>query len=418
MKAKYLKLGLLLTIAQSAALNPCFAQTANNAEATIVVASAFVMPTLQMAQAKRRLAKGDATLKPALARLVKEADAALKLQPLSVMDKRLTPPSGDKHDYMSIAPYLWPNPDTPDGLPYVRRDGKVNPEYHSDATDFDSLQKMERAVESLIWAYYFTGNEAYAKRASRQLRVWFLDPATKMNPSVKFGQAVPGQNEGRAAGFIETAGLQSMVAALPLLDTSPSWTAQDKQQMQQWLGEFVDWSLSSEIGQKEGRSNNNHGTWYDVQVARFALYADKPAIARQILQSVPAHRIDRQIKPDGKQPAELARTKSFNYSSMNLRAFFELAEMADGMGLDLWNYKGKDGQSLRAALDYIAPYADPVNDWPHEQIVGMDMSYTLLPLLRRGAFYYQEPRYEQLIDKMTDDDIASDRFQLRFPPAQ
>jgi hypothetical protein len=52
-----------------------------------------------------------------------EADKAMKTGPFSVMQKSIMPPSGDKHDYMSWAPYFWPNPDTPNHLPYIRRDG-------------------------------------------------------------------------------------------------------------------------------------------------------------------------------------------------------------------------------------------------------------------------------------------------------
>ncbi len=419
MKAKTITCGLLIAISLNGlTLTQCAAQTANNAEATKRVVSAFAMPTIEMAQSKARLANGDTELQSAFMRLVEDANKALKVKPMSVMDKTLTPDSGDKHDYMSIAPYWWPNPNTPDGMPYIRKDGKVNPEYHSDATDFDSLQKMTKTVSSLTLAYYFTGKENYADHAAKMLRAWFLAPQTRMNPSVNYGQAVPSQNMGRPAGLIETARWSGMVELLPLLESSPSWTADDKRGLQKWFGELADWALTSEIGQKEGRSNNNHGTWYDVQIARFALYAGKPEVARRVLERVAPNRIDRQITAEGKQPAELGRTKSWNYSSMNLRAFFELAVMADGMGIDLWNYEGAKGQSLRVALDYIAPYADPADPWPHEQIARMDMSHTLLPLLRRGAHYYDEPRYEQLIGKMTEDDIASDRLQLMVPRAK
>lgn len=34
------------------------------------------------------------------------------------------PPSGDKHDYYTLAPDFWPNPNTTDGLPYVRKYGR------------------------------------------------------------------------------------------------------------------------------------------------------------------------------------------------------------------------------------------------------------------------------------------------------
>src|SRR5215472_9694899 len=60
-----------------------------------------------MAAAKAKLAAGDNSLKPALDRLLRDANRALEIKPPSVMDKRRVPPSGDKHDYMSQAPYFW-----------------------------------------------------------------------------------------------------------------------------------------------------------------------------------------------------------------------------------------------------------------------------------------------------------------------
>ena len=60
--------------------------------------------------------------------LIREADKNLTSNIITVMDKPMTPPSGDKHDYMSMGRYWWPNPATADGLPYIRKDGVVNPE--------------------------------------------------------------------------------------------------------------------------------------------------------------------------------------------------------------------------------------------------------------------------------------------------
>ena len=70
----------------------------------------------------------DPALKPALDELTRQADAALKVKPSSVMDKPEVPAGIDAHDYVSYAPYFWPNPDTKDGLPFVRHDGKRNRE--------------------------------------------------------------------------------------------------------------------------------------------------------------------------------------------------------------------------------------------------------------------------------------------------
>ena len=55
--------------------------------------------------------------------LISEANKALKYGPVSVMEKNEVPPSGSKHDYMSLAPYHWPDTTKKDGLPYMRKDG-------------------------------------------------------------------------------------------------------------------------------------------------------------------------------------------------------------------------------------------------------------------------------------------------------
>ena len=94
-----------------------------------------------------------------------EADKAMSEGPFSVMQKNATPSSGDKHDYMSLAPYFWPNPDTPNRLPYIRRDGERNPEIKQIA-DHENMSKMCNATRALALAYYLTGNEDYAARAA------------------------------------------------------------------------------------------------------------------------------------------------------------------------------------------------------------------------------------------------------------
>jgi hypothetical protein len=68
------------------------------------------MDAERLAQSRRRIQAQDAALQPAHQTLVQAATQALLTPPTSVMDKSKTPPSGDKHDYFSIGPYFWPNP--------------------------------------------------------------------------------------------------------------------------------------------------------------------------------------------------------------------------------------------------------------------------------------------------------------------
>ena len=148
-----------------------------------------------LATTQQRLRQKDASLQPALDRLRQDAEDALKVPPGSVMDKHRNPPSGDQHDYLSQAPYWWPDPQNPKG-PYIRHDGRQNPE-RLIGTDYALWSRISAAVETLGLAYYFTGNEAYAAHAAQLVRVWFLDPGTRMNPNINYGQYVPGLNEGR-----------------------------------------------------------------------------------------------------------------------------------------------------------------------------------------------------------------------------
>src|SRR5512142_174353 len=88
----------------------------------------FALDPMALREAKRLVAAGDRSLRPAVERLRRDAAAALGAGPFSVIQKSRVPPSGDKHDYLSFGPYWWPDPKKPNGLPYIRRDGEVNPE--------------------------------------------------------------------------------------------------------------------------------------------------------------------------------------------------------------------------------------------------------------------------------------------------
>ena len=70
----------------------------------------------------------DEKVELALKNLRTSADVALQSGPYSVTDKKITPPSGDKHDYLSYSRYWWPDPEKPEGLPYIRKDRVVNRE--------------------------------------------------------------------------------------------------------------------------------------------------------------------------------------------------------------------------------------------------------------------------------------------------
>lgn len=152
-------------------------------------------------------------------------------------------------------------------------------------------------------------------------------------------------------------------------------------------------------GHEEAAAKNNHGTYYDLQIACFAVYVDRPAIAREILEAAKQKRIAVQVEPDGRLPLELARTNSWSYSVMDLDGLTELATVADRQGIDLWNYRSPDGRTLRNAVLYLAPFAFSDRKWPDRQI-GAWTPESLFPVLRRAAPHYTDQEFTRVIARV------------------
>src|SRR5207253_11174927 len=217
----------------------------------------------QLRKSKERYHRGDVAVKAPLAQLIKAADSAMLVGPFTVMSKQRVPPSGNKHDYVSYAPYWWPDSTKPGGLPFIRRDGEVNQETRRDS-DVLRWYAFNDAFETLAQAYYFTDDVRYSDRAALLLRTWFLDPATRMNPNRKYGQAIPGVVEGRGIGLIDLRDFGRTLDAVSLIEASPSWSDTDDRALRAWLSEYTNWLKTSKNGVDEADEKNNHGTWYDV----------------------------------------------------------------------------------------------------------------------------------------------------------
>jgi hypothetical protein len=367
----------------------------------------FALDPVSLSQTKARIAKQDKTLSAALARLRREADEALRVGPFTVTAKQRVPPSGDKHDYLTLAPYWWPDPTKPDGLPYIRRDGELNPESKRD-TDNPRLNAMADAVETLALSYYFTGEENYANRAALLLRVWFIEKATKMNPNYEYAQAVMGHNNGRGAGLIDARNFIQVVDSIGLLAGSRAWTKADRQSVQDWFRAFTQWLQTSANGKEEAAARNNHGSWFAATLASFALFIGDEALARKTVETVKA-RIAWQIEADGRQPLELDRTRGMSYSLFNLNALLTVATIGDKVGVNLWEFQSKDGRSIRKAFEYLAPFVFDGKQWPHKQIIKWSPE-DYFALLRRAA---GKPGFQALAAKAPVPD-AAERFWLLY----
>ena len=324
----------------------------------------FLVDEVALTAAKKETAPA---FKNKISTLIQSADSVMDKGPFSVtFQKTRMAPTNDPHDYVSQAPYWWADPSKPDGKPYIRKDGKRNPEIYL-LHDRSQLGDMSSVVKKLALAYYYSNDEKYARRAETLLKVWFITPETRMNPNLNFGQYVPGVNEGRGIGIIETVGLINIPDAIALLKGS---TIDPKvvNGVKQWFVTYTSWLLNSENGKSEQSQTNNHGTNYDLQVADFALFTGNMALAKHIINDITIPRIDVQFTPEGAQPLELARTKSWDYTNMNLDAWVKLAILSNHIGTDLWHKEGSEGRGIKAAVNWLIPYASGQKPWTTEQI--------------------------------------------------
>jgi hypothetical protein len=374
----------------------------------------FTFEGQDLAIVRTRIAAADAATIAALEKLLRRADRELTAGPYSVTSSGPVPPNGDPRDYMSQAPYWWPNPKRRDGLPFVRRDGEVNPASHGG--DDDELTRLRNGVFDLSLAWQLTGDARYARRAAEFLRVWFIAPETRMKPRLKYAQYVPGLSDGRAAGIVESRKFLRVLDSVGMLAGSETWTAGDQREIERWFRDYLNWLRESERGDTERAEDNNHGTWYDAQATAFALFVGDKKRAREILDRASRKRFRQAIDDRGRPVHELERTRSLDYSLFNLDALMHLATLDEHLDRKLWKTNNNAGQGLAENVAWIAPYAAGQKRWPYEQIAPLK-SERIAINFRRAAVAYQSPYYEQISRGGTDpaDDSVAIELALVYP---
>jgi hypothetical protein len=369
---------------------------------------------------------GDPTVRTSLNNLLTQAKADLTAGPWSVMDKTQLPPSGDKHDYLSLAPYWWPTqpqtPSNPWGCPYVDRDGQVNPITKS-ITDHAERGLAFSAIYDLSLAWFYTGDVQYAQRAELDLRTWFLNPSSTMNPNMNYAQGIPCQVDGRGIGIIEFSyALTQVLDSAAILDEgAPGWTSADHAGITNWSSQFLTWLRTSSNGKNEAAAQNNHGSFYDMMSAALALYTGQRDLAKCIVVTAETKRIAVQIQADGVQPLELTRTRSWHYFNFNLVALTRLADIGQHVGVNLWAYTSPSGGSLTTAVSYLIPAAtEGQSVWKYPEIdfhqyAALDVlheaarngdrqaaaAWAKVPVEPGGDLYPVRPAAEQLDDVST-----------------
>ena len=308
--------------------------------------------------------------------LAKEAESALGRGPHSVVDKTSCAPSGDMQDYWHPAPYWWPDPNKKDGLPYVRRDGVRVPGtilYEPDGEKYDRtrLQRVFDDSMTLVLAGRHTGRMEFIDHAVRIFERFFVQADTRLNPNLDYAQVRMGHggNKGSHTGVIEFKDLYYYLDVVGHLELTCPEISGSVDSFRGWLEEYLQWLKRSLQGLEEKQARNNHGTYYDLQVASIASFLGDYGTLRETFVRAQS-RISQQFSADGAQPEELSRTISAHYCFYNLQGWLSLCRLGRANGFDLWAYESRQGASVRRAVDWLLRQHGA--KWPYRQIEDFD----------------------------------------------
>ena len=294
-----------------------------------------------------------------------KADSLLDAPPVTVTSFYCERSEGGIHDFYSEGDYWWPDPKNPDG-PYIRRDGESNPDNFS--AHRHAMIRLSDIVASLTSAYLLTGDDRYALSVEKHIRAWFIDPETRMNPSLIYAQAIKGVVSGRGIGIIDTIHLSEVAQSLIRLEGVISDEVLEG--AKRWFAAYLEWMRVHPYGRKEMNATNNHGTCWAVQAAVFAKFTGNTTVMDFCRERFRNVFIPGQMDAEGGFPQELARTKSFGYSLFNLDAMAALCQILSTPEDNLWTFRTEDGRGISKGVEFILPYIADKNRWKYGRDVA------------------------------------------------
>ncbi|KAG6810901.1 hypothetical protein H0H92_009894 [Tricholoma furcatifolium] len=241
--------------------------------------------------------------------------------PWSVTQKNITAPSGNIHDYMSWAPYWWPNCSNVDNTTeltpeeiwtecdYYQRDGKFNPDARliNDVGNFQSLSDMVfyNSMAYAITRKSGSTSNSYSQILVQYIETWFLNPDTMMNPNLNYAQmerGPTGQN-GSHTGILDLKCMTKIVTGIEILRKTncSDWTSDLDNQMNSWTTQYIAWLESAPISLEEEAAPNNHGTFFYNQLASLKILVGDTAGALNVTNTYFAEQYMSQITSTGEQ---------------------------------------------------------------------------------------------------------------------
>lgn len=370
----------------------------------------------------RPLLDSDTFYKNEYETLIQGADSLLNISFEYVTDKKELPPSGDPHDFVSLHRYSFMDEN---GAYTIIKDGQTNPEIYN--FDKHKLEILSSASYTFSLAYYYSGEEKYAEKATEIIENWFLNSDTRMNPNMNYAGIRPGVNE-IGNGIMGANDFINIIEAVSLIYPSHHWTPENHYKLKNWFYEFYRW-LSTRFP-KDYNQQSNISTWLDAQRVIYLLFIEEDLKINSYKYVEPINnRIRNHIDSNGFQVHEATRGASQQYVYYNLKGYMNLsllrknAFLKNGNDRD-WPHlrdcfqESCEGFSLKAALDNLASYVKNENvmllfnenhDFDRRRYIE---------IFKPAVLLFENENYEEVVEKLVNEGYSHPDIFLTHPPLE
>ncbi len=337
-------------------------------------------------------------------RILRDANRFLAERPQTITSVR-APDGGDPHLYYA-------QEDTDQTR---QTDAGTKPDF---AAHRDLLERFTLQMPALTAAFLLTREKdpklarTYAELAVEQLRAWFVDPATRMDPSI------PSRTPTEYRALIQAVGLAEVAVAVPFLSSFEGFSAADLDRVRAWLNSYLSWLTTSRTAGLARDSRDRHASSWLLQASASARLAGSDEQLSELRHMYKTTTVRAQILADGNFPHELQTANPYRNSLFNLDLLAAAVDLLSSRFESLWDFQLQDGPGMRVAVARLVPFIRDRAAWPYRADAT---HFADLPGRRPSLLFaaraYQRPEYATLWTSLRPDP-ASPEILHSFPIRQ
>jgi|GEM_PF-3582184 len=225
-------------------------------------------------------------------------------------------------------------------------------------------------------AYATTGDVRFAQGARTYIVAWVTSTKSLVNACATDGKC--------QTSLIVARVVPGFVFAADLIRPAGVLTTDDERGLQAWLHDLILPELPTRAGNWGDAGNFSRAAITDF-------LGDRSGFARALDEW--KARMD-EVPADGDLPDEVRRgPDGMSYTQEALQYKIAVARLAEIRGTDLWSYVGKQGGTLKAAIDLLRTYWFNPGGWPYDGNVRVPTSS---PMWEIAFQHYKDPAWRKV----------------------